>query len=228
MLLNYDMFLKIPDVLTSAELAQLRAIAARTVFVDGKMGSDFASPVKNNLRVGDHEAHRQSAQMVGDALFRSEDFRTFAFPKAMMPPILTRYDTGMHYGIHVDSAFMSTGQRMLRSDLSCTIFISDASEYEGGALRIGLGSGDISVKGKAGSAIVYPSTTIHEVEPVTSGVRLIAMTFIESRIADSENRELLYELMEIGAIAGEKMDINTYTRLQRVQQNLLRCWGDSD
>ena len=220
------MFLQIPDVLTPAEIAQLRAIAARSPFIDGKMGSP--SPVKNNLRVGEREADRQSAQMVGDALFRSLDFRNFAFPKAMMPPILTRYDKGMHYGIHVDSAFMSTGERMIRSDLSCTVFISDASEYEGGALRIGLGTSDVSIRGRAGSAIVYPSTTIHEVEPVLSGSRLIAMTFIESRIADSENRELLYELMEIGAIAGEKMDIKTYTRLQRVQQNLLRCWGDAN
>jgi PKHD-type hydroxylase len=222
------MFLDIPDVLTSAEIAQLRAIAARSVFIDGKMGSPDASPVKNNVRVGDQEANRQSAQLVGDALFRHEDFRTFAFPKAMMPPILTRYDTGMYYGIHVDSALMWSGQRTLRSDLSCTVFIGDASEYEGGALRLKLGSSDVRVKGKAGSAIVYPSTTVHEVEPVTSGARLIAMTFIESRIANSENRELLYELMEIGAAAGEKMDIETYTRLQRVQQNLLRAWGSPD
>ena len=87
--------------------------------------STFVSPLKNNRWVGDPETLRQSAQLVGDALFRNEDFRTFAFPKAMMPPVLTRYDEGMHYGIHVDAAFMTTGQRMLRSDLSCTVFISD-------------------------------------------------------------------------------------------------------
>jgi PKHD-type hydroxylase len=222
------MFLTIPDVLTAAEIAQLRAIAARTTFVDPKKASAFVSPLKNNRWIADPEALRQSAQMVGDALFRNEDFRTFAFPKAMMPPVLTRYDEGMHYGIHVDAAFMTTGQRVLRSDLSCTVFVSDDGEYDGGALRIGLGSSDIRIKGKAGSAIVYPSTSIHEVEPVTRGTRLVATTFLESRIADSEQRDLLYELMEIGAIAGEKMDIKTYTRLQRVQQNLMRRWGDSD
>jgi len=228
LLLHSAMFLSIPDVLTAAELSHLRAIAARTTFVDPKKESAFVSPLKNNRWVTDPEALRQSAQLVGDAVFRSEDFRTFAFPKAMMPPVLTRYDEGMHYGIHVDSAFMTTGQRVLRSDLSCTVFISDESDYDGGALRIGLGSSEIRIKGKAGSAIVYPSTTIHEVEPVTRGTRLVATTFIESRIADSEQRDLLYELMEIGAIAGEGMDIRTYTRLQRVQQNLLRRWGDPD
>src|SRR3569623_3088778 len=98
----------------------------------------------------------------------------------MMPPVLTRYDEGMHYGIHVDAAFMTTGQRGLRSDLSCTVFVSDESEYDGGALRIGLGSSALRIKGKAGSAIVYPSPSIHEVAPVPRGTRLVAAAFLES------------------------------------------------
>ena len=221
------MFRSIPNVLTASELGQLRAIAARAAFVDGR-ATAAGSPVKNNVQVGDHEALQKSSQIVGQALFRNEDFRVFAFPKTIVPPILTRYDTGMHYGIHVDAAFMRIGERALRSDLSCTVFISDADDYEGGALRIRLGSTDVRIKGKAGSAIVYPSTSLHEVEPVLSGHRLIALTFIESRIANSEHREWLFELNEVGAIAGEKMDIDTYTRLQRVQENLLRHWGDHD
>lgn len=221
------MFLSIPDILTAAELDQLRAIAASAPFVDGKLTA-AGSPVKNNVQVGDRNALHQSSRIVGQALLRSEDFRVFAFPKVVMPPLLTRYDKGMHYGIHVDAAFMQVGERSLRSDLSCTIFISDEGDYEGGALRIRLGSSDVRIKGKAGSAIVYPSTSLHEVEPVLSGYRLIALTFIESRIANSEQREWLYELNEIGAIAGGKMDIETYTRLQRVQENLLRYWGDPD
>jgi PKHD-type hydroxylase len=221
------MFRLIPDVLTRAEIDQLRALAANSSFIDGKI-SAVGSTVKNNLRVGDENALRQSAQIMADALYRNEDFRVFAFPKTISMPLLTRYDEGMHYGIHVDSAYMPSGERSLRSDLSCTIFISDESEYEGGALRIGLGSLDTRVRGKAGSAIVYPSTTIHEVEPVTAGSRLIGLVFIESRIANSEKREWLSELFEVGAIAGESMDIGTYTRLQRVQENLLRHWGDPD
>jgi PKHD-type hydroxylase len=221
------MFRSIPDVLTPSELHQLRAIAAQSRFVDGRM-SAVGSPVKNNVRVGDDSALRQSSHIVGQALIRNEDFCVFAFPKTMTPPLLTRYDTGMHYGIHIDSAFMPMGEGSLRTDLSCTIFISEPEEYEGGELQIRLGTSDIMVKGKAGSAIVYPSTTIHQVLPVTSGSRLISLTFIESRIANSEYREWLFELNEIGAIVGEKMDLDTYTRLQRVQQNLLRYWGDPD
>lgn len=221
------MFADIPNVLTPAELGQLRAIAARSPFVDGKI-SAIGSPIKNNVRIGDNEAFKQSSQIVGQALARSEDFRVFAFPQAMTPPLLTRYDTGMHYGIHVDAAFMPLGQQALRSDLSCTVFISDPGEYAGGELEIRLGSIRISVKGQAGSAIVYPSTSIHQVLPVTSGSRLISLTFIQSRIANTDHRDWLFELNEIGAIAGEKMDINTFTRLQRVQENLLRAWSDPD
>ena len=141
--------------------------------------------------------------------------------------MLTRYDTGMHYGIHVDSAFTPSGDRSIRVDLSCTIFISEPNEYDGGGLLIRLGSNDVSIKGAAGSAIVYPSTTIHQVLPVNSGSRLISLTFIESRIANSEHREWLFELNEVAAISGEAMDIDTFTRLQRVRENLLRYWGDS-
>lgn len=221
------MFRSIPNILTANEVAQLRAIAERATFVDGR-ASAAGSPVKNNVQVGERNALQQSSQIVAQALVRNEDFRVFAFPKSITPPVLTRYDTGMHYGLHVDAAYMPLGDRALRSDLSCTIFISDESDYEGGALRISLGSTDVRIKGKAGSAIVYPSTFIHEVEPVLAGNRLIALTFIESRIANSEQREWLFELNEVAAIAGEKMDRDTYTRLQRVQENLLRYWSNPD
>lgn len=221
------MFNTIENVLTADELGELRAIAARAEFIDGR-ASARGSPIKNNLVVGDPRLLDRSAQIVADALFRNEDFRVFAFPKAMMPPILTRYGAGMYYGMHVDSAFMPHPTRTLRSDLSCTVFISDLGEYEGGALVARFGTAELKLRAPAGAAIVYPSTTLHRVEEVTRGERLVALTFIESRIADQEERELLYELKEVGAIAGGKMDVETYTRLQRVQENLLRRWSDPD
>lgn len=219
------MFRMIENVLSSGELATLREIAARARFVDGR-ASAVGSPVKNNLEVDDRAAHEKSSQMMADALFRNDEFRAFAFPKAMSPPWLTRYDRGMGYGIHADAAFMPTATRMLRSDLSCTIFLSDADDYEGGALRVALGTQDVRIKGAAGSAVIYPSTTVHEVEEVTSGSRLVGLLFIESRIARAEQREWLAELFEIMGIAGPGMDIATFTRLQRVGENLLRHWGD--
>src|ERR1041384_2636756 len=117
------MFNTIENVLTAAEIAELRAIAARATFIDGRISAPGA-PVKNNVVLGDPQLFTRSSQMVADALYRSEDFRVFAFPKAMTPPVLTRYGTGMFYGTHTDTAFMPQPSRMLRSDLSCTIFIS--------------------------------------------------------------------------------------------------------
>ena len=221
------MFNTIENVLNAAEIAELRAIAARAQFVDGRNSAPGA-PVKNNLVVGDREPFNRSSQLVADALYRSEDFRVFAFPKAMSPPVLTRYGVGMYYGTHTDAAFMPQPTRLLRSDLSCTVFLSDSDSYDGGDLVTRFGTAELRLRAPAGAAIVYPSTTLHRVEEVTRGERLVALTFIESRIADAEERELLYELSEVAAIAGEKMDIDSYTRLQRVQQNLMRKWGDPD
>jgi PKHD-type hydroxylase len=221
------MFNTIENVMTEQEVAELRAIAARAQFIDGRISAPGA-PVKNNMVLGDRALFDRSAQLVADALYRSEDFRVFAFPKAMTPPVLTRYGTGMYYGTHTDAAFMPQPSRSLRSDLSCTVFLSDPDSFEGGDLVARLGNSEVRLRAPAGAAIVYPSTTLHRVEQVTKGERLVALTFIESRIADGEQRELLYELSEVAAIAGEKMDIETYTRLQRVQQNLLRKWADPD
>ena len=121
---------------------------------------------------------------------------------------------------------MQSARGPFRSDLSCTVFLSDPAAYEGGALHLVLGTIDIRFKGTAGSAIVYPSTTLHQVEPVTAGERLVAITFIQSRVADQAQRELLYELGEVAALEGNTMDPANFTRLQWVQANLLRQWMD--
>jgi PKHD-type hydroxylase len=114
-----------------------------------------------------------------------------------------------------------------RSDLSCTVFLNDPDSYDGGALQLRLGSAEIEFKGPPGFAIVYPSTTLHRVEPVSAGERLVAISFIQSRVADSAKRELLYELGEVAALEGLSMDPVNYTKLQWVQSNLLRQWMDT-
>jgi len=140
--------------------------------------------------------------------------------------MMTRYTPDMRYGAHADAAFLQLGNTGLRSDLSATVFLSDPAACEGGALRIQLGTRELRFKGAPGSAIVYPSDMLHEVEPVTKGERLVAITFIQSRIADKVRRELLYELNEIAALEGLGMKSENYTRMQLVQANLLRMWGD--
>ena len=200
-------------------------MADAATFVDGRISNPH-NTAKNNLHLHDGDANARSSQIMLAAMLRSENFRNFAFPKIIAPPLITAYRTGMAYGLHSDAAFMQLGPRALRSDLSCTLFLSDPADYDGGALQINLSGTEIAIRLPAGSMIVYPSTTLHEVTPVTRGERRVGLTFIESRVADPERREWLYELNEVAALEGLTMARENYVRLQRVQQNLLRHWGD--
>lgn len=220
------MFREIPDLLTAAQVAELTRIAASAQFVDGRISNPH-STVKNNLQLHDEAAYQASSQLLLQALMAHEDFRNFAFPVAILPPMMTRYTSEMRYGAHADAAFLQHGAHPLRSDLSCTIFLGDPAGYEGGALTIHTGTRALSFKGQAGSAIVYPSDRLHEVEQVTKGERFVAITFVQSRIADPLKRELLYELNEVAALEGLGMKPENYARLQLVQANLLRRWGDT-
>ena len=132
----------------------------------------------------------------------------------------------MKYGLHTDVAYMQLPNGGLRSDLSCTIFLNEPSSYEGGSLHVRLNDADMRFKLKPGEAIVYPSDTLHEVEPVTSGERLVAITFLQSRVQDPFRRNLLYELNEVAALEGLKMKPENFTTLQLIQNQLLRYWGD--
>jgi PKHD-type hydroxylase len=216
---------RILQVLTDAEIAECRRIAATAPFVDGRITNPH-NTAKQNEQLHEPQAYQKSSQLLLQAMGRSEEFRNFAFPVLIAPPFLTRYKPGMKYGAHTDSAYIRMPGGELRSDLSCTIFLSDPESYEGGSLHVRLGDGDLRFKLRAGEAIVYPSDTLHEVEPVTKGERLVAITFIQSRVADPFRRNLLFDLNEVAALEGLKMSDENYTRLQLVQAQLLRHWGE--
>lgn len=218
-------FRMIEGVLDAGQIDQIKSIAAAASFVDGRISNPH-SKVKDNLHLNDQDAYQKTSQIMAQALIGNEEFRDFAFPHQIAPPLLTKYEPGMHYGAHADSALMQIGNAMLRSDLSCTIYLNDPESYEGGALRIELGDGELRFKGRPGSAMVYPSTTTHEVEAVKSGERLVGLTFIQSQIRDSARRELLYELGEVAALEGNNMAYENYSRLRGIQQNLQRRWSD--
>jgi PKHD-type hydroxylase len=219
------MFRLIEEILAPGEIAELQRIAESAKFVDGRISNPH-STVKNNLHLHDEEAHKRCVQIIANALVANEDFRNFAQPAQMAPPLLTRYDPQMRYGLHHDMALMPLGNQTLRADLSCTVFLDPPESYDGGDLRIQLGTEELRIKGRPGSAIVYPSHTLHEVEPVTRGRRLVGLTFIQSRIQDSHKRELLYELGEVAALEGTTMAPENYTRLRAVEHNLRRLWAD--
>ena len=216
---------RVLDILTPQEIAECRKIAASATFVHGKVSNPH-NKAKDNEQLHEQEAYQRSAKIVFDALVRSEEFNEFAFPAQIAPPLLTRYKPGMHYGAHADAAFLKLPHGTVRSDLSCTIFLNDPQDYDGGELHVSLGDGDLSFKLPPGQAIIYPSDTFHQVVPVTRGERLVAITFIQSRVSDPFRRTLLFELNEVAALEGLKMEPENFARLQLVQQKLLRYWGD--
>jgi PKHD-type hydroxylase len=222
------MFLELAEVLTPGEVQRLRAWARGGTFADGRLTSPH-STVKNNLQI-DHAdpVYAESSKLMAAALQRCEAFRNFAYPRIMAPPLLAKYGPGMNYGAHSDAAFMPIGERPLRSDVSCTIFIADPASYEGGELTIHLGTRAVTFKGAPGSAVVYPSNTLHEVRPVTAGERLVGLTFVESMIPDPMHRDMLYHLDEVAALEGFNMSWENRTRLQYVRNNLRRAWGESE
>ena len=212
-------------LLTTQEIEECRRIAAASPFVDGRITNPH-NTAKQNEQLHEPQAYQKSSQMLLQAFARSEEFRDFAFPARIAPPFLTRDRPGMKYGFHTDSAFIRMPQGELRSDLSCTVFLSEPSTYEGGSLHIQLGDADIRIKLRPGEAVIYPSDTLHEVEPVTKGERLVAITFIQSRVPDPFRRNLLYNLNEVAALEGLKMSHENYTRMQLVQAQLLRYWAE--
>jgi PKHD-type hydroxylase len=216
---------RILPLLNNAEIAECRRIAANTQFIDGR-ASNPHNKAKNNQQLHDPAASQASAQLMLRAFGRSEEFREFAFPDLIAPPLLTKYQPGQYYGCHADAAFINLGNAVIRSDLSCTIFLNEPDSYDGGALHVRYGDADLRFKLNPGEAIVYPSDTFHEVEEITRGERLVAITFIQSKISDPFRRNLLFDLNEVAALAGLKMEPEIFSRLQLVQQNLLRHWAD--
>lgn len=219
------MILEIKDLLTEAEAAQLRALAAKMSFVDGR-ASNTGFAEKVNLQADPKDAaSTECSKLVSAALMRSRQFLDFVFPKRMLPPLMARYTPGMKYGAHADAALLATPSGPLRSDVSTTVFLNAPESYEGGELVLHLGARSVPIKLPIGAAVVYPSTTLHEVAPVRSGERLVAITFIESFIPDENDRDIIYELGEISALEGDNMHWANRMRLEVVRQNLTRRWS---
>jgi PKHD-type hydroxylase len=219
------MFLQIPDLLTPAEVQAISQIARQVKYVDGKQSNPHNIAKQNVIADTADPASQKASQIALSALLRSEQARDFVFPWRVPAPTISRYTAGMKYGAHTDAAFLPLAPEPLRSDVSCTIFISRPEEYQGGELLIHLGTEAVPIKGPAGSAVFYPSTTLHEVVPVVSGERLVMITFIESRVPDQLQRELLYTLGEVRALEGLKMDWRNRTQLEFVIANLQRMWS---
>ena len=219
------MFLQIDDLLTQTEVASLAELAQRTKFISGRLSNPHNTTKNNVIQDTADPVGQQASQIALAAIQRNEQARNFVLPRRIAIPTFSRYAEGMTYGAHADAAFMSLSGQLLRSDISCTIFISDPDSYQGGDLMIYLGTEAIRVRGKPGGAVFYPSTTLHEVRAVTSGERLVIITFIESQIPDQMQRDLLYTLNEVRALEGLKMEWSNRMQLEYVITNLMRMWA---
>lgn len=217
----------LPNVLSAAELAGVRELLPQVRFGDGRI-TNPGTTVKHNLQAPQEDpVNTRIALLARDALMRVPELRVYAQPRTMARATVVRYEPGMNYGWHVDEALFPS-QPPIRSDLSCTVFLNSPQDYDGGELTIQLGAQELSYKLEAGSAILYPSTTIHRVTPVTRGVRLAAITWLQSWVADSNRRELLVQLDEarsLSASGGDPQRLQVL--LESLRTNLFRMWADT-
>lgn len=221
------MILCLPDVLTPAELREIREQAGALSFVDGAAtAGQFARTVKRNEQAESGPATQRIQQLIMTALFRHPQFEMAVRPKAMKPIMVSRYEPGMEYGTHVDNAVMS-GKPPIRSDVSMTIFLADPASYDGGELIMESGAGEQPFKLPAGAAITYPSYTLHRVSPVTRGQRLAAVTWIQSLVREPMHREILFDLETTRrAIFDAQGKTRDFDLVSKSFANLMRMWVD--
>jgi PKHD-type hydroxylase len=191
--MNYQVF----RLLKPEEVSAMVSFVSQQAFVDGKVTArGLAGAVKHNLQIPRTGAELSEAdRLLISAMQGNKEFQRFAYPKRIMLPIFSRYDTGMKYGSHIDDGIMnSRNGDPVRSDIAVTIFLSPAASYDGGELVVELPMGEEEIKLDAGEAVAYSANSIHHVNPVTRGVRLAAVTWVQSMVRDEQMRAILCDL----------------------------------
>ena len=222
--------LHIPAVLTGDALAEVRALLAGATWVDGRRTAGHASArVKQNRQLDEHDPIAAAAgAIILAALEASPDFVSAALPARIVPPLFNRYEAGDHYGPHIDGALRPVSPTArIRTDLSATLFLSDETDYDGGALCIREGTGEHRVRLPAGDLILYSAGSVHDVEVVDRGSRLGAFFWIQSLVRDATRRDMLYSLdAAIQDLAEQFPDARAIVSLHGHYHNLIRQWAD--
>lgn len=223
------MLLRLPGVLTSDQLRGARDLLARAQFVDGKLSAGMAAARVKHNQEADRRAGeiQQLDNLVMGALVQHPLYRSGALPLRVATPFYARYTPGMRYGDHVDDPIMGTEGMLYRTDVAITIFLNSPEEYDGGELTVRTAFGENQVKLPAGDGVMYPASSLHHVAEVTRGERLVAVTWVQSLVRDSTQRELLYELN----LAREKLlktapEADETTKVNTAYVNLVRMWSD--
>jgi PKHD-type hydroxylase len=225
------MLLHIPNVLTPPQVAAIREALDRADWDDGRatVGAQGAQ-VKRNRQLPEHAAlGRELGQVILTALGANPLYFAAALPLRTVPPLFNRYAGGEHYGDHVDGAVrMLAGGGSLRTDLSCTLFLCEPGDYEGGELVVADTYGTHEVKLAAGDLILYPSSSVHRVEPVRAGERVCAFFWVQSMVRDSAQRAMLFELDQtISRLRARLGDCEEVVSLTGHYHNSLRRWAET-
>ena len=223
----------IPDLLDPATVQRVRTLIDAAQWIDGNVTSGHQSALaKRNMQLPeDAPEARQAGQIILEALGRSPLFIAAALPLKIFPPLFNSYEGGQAFGVHVDNAVRvqaGTGFRV-RSDLSMTVFLEDPQSYDGGELTVETNFGVQRVKLPAGHAVLYPSSSLHRVEPVTRGRRIASFFWLQSMVRDDAARQMMFDLdSSIQALAVDLGHDNAQViRLTGVYHNLLRRWADA-
>lgn len=226
------MMLVIENVLVDAELQRFRDLLDRAAWEDGRTSAGSLARAAKNNRQLDEDA--ETAITLGNQILRILGahplFISAALPEKIYPPRFNRYEGGEHYGAHVDSAVMRMPgkQASMRADISATLFLSNPDDYEGGELTIEGPFGAQEVKLSAGDMVIYPANSLHQVRPVTRGVRTSAFFWVQSMVAEESRRTILFDLdQSIQSLrAGATVSEGEVLRLSAVYTNLLRMWAN--
>lgn len=229
------MLITIPEVLTASQVTRARQLLDTAEWVDGRVTAGYQSAKsKDNMQLpADSPAGRELGEMILAALSNNPLFLAAALPLRIIPPLFNRYSGGQSFGTHVDNAIRPVPGTSLRirTDLSATLFFADPDEYDGGELRIEDTYGVKSVKLPGGHMVLYPSTSLHHVTPVTRGARVCSFFWLQSMIRDDGQRSLLFDLdLSIQRLARDLKDNSTAeqtgVQLTGVYHNLLRQWAE--
>ena len=225
------MVIQIPELLTSEQVAHARHLLDSANWVDGRVTAGVQSAqVKHNEQLPeDHPVARELGDLILGALQQSPLFVSAALPLRVFPPLFNRYTGGQSFGNHVDNAIRQIAGTPLRirTDLSATVFLAAPEEYDGGELIVEDTYGVHSIKLPAGHMVLYPSTSLHHVRPVTRGARVASFFWIQSMLRDDGERTLLFDLDS--AIQRVSADLPAHpaaVQLTSVYHNLLRRWAD--
>lgn len=228
MKINTSNYLELQNLLNQEELSAVLQLVNQAGFADGKTtASDNAASVKQNLQISaENNFHAQQiGQIVLQALSRNREFQSAVMPKMILPPLVSLYQPGMHYGVHVDSPLMGN-QFTIRTDVGMTLFLSEPESYEGGELEVMSESGIKQFKLSAGSAVIYPTTRLHEVKPIVSGKRIAVVTWMQSAIREANQREIIHHLNQVIKEMPADSQKENILILQQVYSNLVRMWAE--